>query len=477
MKKSPQSSWLDNLIMFVSPRIGLQRQIAKFSYDALTSNRLHRKRTGLVGTGDTQLTVVALDKAREICRDLCRNNPLIKGLLLMEANGVVGSSTQIQARTEDEEWNRAAEQLWQEQAVNQTIDVTGRFNFHEFLQKAFLSYRRDGDFFVLFTDAGLQGVEGECCGTPTGLGSLQNFTVTNGVAVSNSTKKVIGYYIGTPNTWGYIKPDSYQKYLAENVCHVFSPDRFSQSRGEPALISSIEYIDLLDSYISAELVAAKVAACFSTFVTSKDNAAVPAPYTGGISSEGKDTDTGQRLEKLNPGSINYLEPGELITAVSATRPPSAFDSFVIRLFMLITRPLCLPYALALGDYSQATYMNMRAALMEVHQNWSVQQDFLVRPLARRIWNYYIAKWVASGDLSDRTDKFAAEVIGKKWPYIDPTRDAAADDQNLKLGVTTRAAICARQGHEWKDTLDQRKREEDYIKELGIELGPPQKGVV
>jgi len=467
---------IDGVVGVLFPKNAFYRKAFRFSYEALDGSRTRKKRTGLGGTGDTHLTAVALDSAREICRELCRNNPLVKGLLQTEANSVIGSATQIQARTGDEDWNRDAEDLWREEMVDQPCDVSGRFNFHAFLRKAFGSYRRDGDFLILLTDDGLQGIEGECCGTPTALGSPQSFTVTNGIAVSNETKKVIGYYIGKASKWGYIESNSYQKYLAENVIHVFNPERFSQSRGEPALISAIDFIDKLCGYIDAELVAAKVNACFSVFVTAKDKEAIPAPYTGGVSSTGEDTESKEKLQKLVPAMVWYGEPGEDVKPIGQVRPATAFDPFVMRMLTFIGRPLCIPLCLVTLDFSGATYMSTRVALGAAHDNWITEQSIVVKPIVRRIWLWKVQQWIADGKLPQREDWNKHEIICKRWEYVDPSREAQADELDLANGTTTRTGICARKGLEFKDIIQQRAKEDQLIKDLGLELHPKEQKV-
>ena len=56
-----------------------------------------------------------------------RNNPLVKGLLLTEADDVVGTQTQIQARSKSKAWNAKVEALFKAEMVDQPSDVTGRF--------------------------------------------------------------------------------------------------------------------------------------------------------------------------------------------------------------------------------------------------------------------------------------------------------------------------------------------------------------
>ncbi|GAF90139.1 unnamed protein product, partial [marine sediment metagenome] len=261
------SERIDSVVGIFSPKTAYNRKMYRFSYDAIDSHRLRKKRLGLGGSGDKQLTETNLYKLREVNREMLRNNPLVNGLLKIERNGVIGSGVKIQARTEDDVLNAEIELAFKEQMLDKSCDVTGRFNFNQYLRKYFLSYRRDGDILTIFGDDMLQAIEGEQCGTPWGHAKAKHFDTVNGIAYSKKTGAIVGYYIGRADKFGYIKGNEYSQYKAGNVHHCFDSERFSQSRGEPVLTPSINWIDTLCDYVDAELVAAKVNACFSMFIS------------------------------------------------------------------------------------------------------------------------------------------------------------------------------------------------------------------
>lgn len=477
------SERLDSVVGILSPQAAVKRKYARFFYDAVdTSDRLNKKRSGLGGTADTHLDEHSLWKQREICRDLDRNNPLVSGLLETECDGVVGNGVAIQARslnadgqTQDTGWNETAEALWRAEMLERPCDVTNRFNFNQYLWNMFYSYRRDGDMATIYTGDGLQAVEGEQIGTPFGQKDAENFVVVNGIAYSKKTNKVIGYYVGKPHSSGfYIEQNSIKKYTADNVHFHFNPRRFSQSRGQPALTPSIKYIDYLCGYIDAELVAAKINACFSVFITKKTpETGYPTPYTKGVSSSGKTSDLAQ-LEKIEPGMISYGEPGEDVKGVGMGRPSSEFDPFVTKMLTLIGRPLCIPLMLITLDFSGATFMNARIAYQKVQGKWIKEQTFIIKPFASRTWNLKIAQWIAEKKLPAKDTAFSHEVICNRWPYVDPYKEAIADEQELKNGTTTRTRIAARKGEDFEDIIDERKREDNYIAAQKVALDPTAK---
>jgi len=456
---------VDSLVGIVSPRAAYRRKQYRFAYEALDSHRTRTKRSGLGGTGDSHLTETNLYNLREIHRELMRNNPIVKGLLRMETDQLIGEGPIIQSKTDDKGWNDASETLWAEEMVEKPCDLTGRLNVNECIKNSFFAYRRDGDSAVIFLDDKLQLIEGDQIGTPFGRKKETDlFKVVNGIAFDNNGP-LIGYYIGQPSLYGYIKPEDYKKYLAEQVHFIFDPERSSQSRGEPALTSSIKYIDHLTKYVDAELVAAVVNACFVMFISRREPK-LPTPYTKGISSTGYDTDN-NRLEKLEPGSILYGEEGEDAKGIGNVRPGEVFDPFVNKMLAFIGRPLCIPLMLITLDFSGATFMNARIAYQPAQLKWRIEQKNRVVPLVSKIWRWFITRKIAEKALTQRDDAFRFSVICNRWPYVDPYKESMADKQQLENKTTTRTRIAARQGDDFEDLADEREREEKILEEKGL----------
>jgi len=457
------SERFDDVVGIVSPRAAYKRRAYRYAYDAIDKSRLRKKREGPAGTGDIHLTEYALCELRERMRDLGRNNGLVKGLLKTERDGVIGSTTMIQARTGDEGWNAQAEAAFKAEMVDMPCDVTGRFNFHKILRESYLSYRRDGDIICIALPDTLQMCEGEQLGTPFGKTEGEHFTITNGIAFSKKTKRVIGYYIGKPHESGYyIDPSTYKQYRADRVHHMFNSDRFSYSRGEPALTSVINSIDTLTGYIDAELVAAKVNACFSMFISRKDGFDPQTPFTKGAEPSGYDKDTDIRLEKMEPGTIMYGEDGESAMGIGQKRPGSLFDPFVLRMLSIIARPLCMPLMLVTLDFSGATFMNARIAYQKVQDAWIDEQNTGVKPFGSWIWRWFIDRMITQKVLTDVKDKYRHEVVCNRWPYVNPFQEGKADEIQLNNKTTTRTIICARQGYEFTDIVDQLAKEEELL---------------
>ena len=471
------SKRLDGPIGVISPRRARDRQAQRFAYDVLDQHRLRRKRSTARRGGDQDLSETTLDSLRQIARDLSCNNPLVKGLFRKLATNVVGTSTRIQIKTEDDGWNEQAEAAIKAEMIDSPCDVTGRLNLHALLYKSYYRYAQDGDCFIVLTDDGPQAIQGEQCGTPYGSNVVEaeHYTVTNGVAFSKKTGKLIGYFIGKPNKWGYIQGDSYKRYEPADVHHIVNLERFDHSRGEPMLTSAVSIIDQLFGYIDAELVAAKVNACFPMIAKTFDAKGFSGALGTLMSESGanQQDDYDRNKIKIEPGMMLDASPGEGYEALGATRPSQQFDSFTMRMLMFVGSPMCLPLMLTTGDFSHATFMNARFAYNEARAFWRDEQELVMRQLVRRLILWKLRDLIDRGELADRDDWNKNRIYLKRWPYVDPFREAQANKLLLENDITNRTDIVAAQdGRDWYEEIwKQRVKEEEIIAESGVKIAP------
>jgi lambda family phage portal protein len=456
---------------------GFSRAISQFAaaYDILAGDRSRRGLLrSLTGTGDTHLTEQALSDLRETARDASRNDPIVRGLLASYAEGIVGTEVKIEARTADEAWNTAREDAWQRTMVDRPCEITGRFNFPQSVFLAIMSFSRDGDFFVIFREDGVMLCEGEQCGSPSGIKvDGETFRVVNGVAIEKTTGRVIGYYIGAPNRWGYILPTGYVKHPAHEVHHVFDPDRISYSRGEPLLTPSINFFDKGLRYFDAELVTSCVQACQGVAITHEaPESILPSPAALKANSELNAEDDMKRFT-MSPGMVWELDPGEGVNAIGATRPTTVFGEFMNKVLMIAGRSAGMPLMLITQDLSGATFMNARIALMLAQERWKKVQEFVVKPLVRRWYLWQTARDIAAdpGLRPAPKDWARHEIFCRRWPYVDPEKEAKADEIDLRNGTTSRTFICARTGRDYRDVVKEMVRERKIEQEEGWSAPP------
>ena len=456
---------------------GFRAAVSNFakSYDILGGDRT---RKGLVktltGTGDSHLDEQALSDLRETARDAARNDSIVSGLLESYAEGIVGTELRVECRSGDSRWNEAREALWRQRMVEQPCEITGRFNFPQAVFLAVLSFARDGDFFIVFKDDGVWLVEGEQVGTPHGVTAGERFDVTNGVATVKGNGRVLGYYIGRPDKWGFIRSTAYTKYTADRVHHVWDPSRISYSRGEPLLTASIQWFDKFARYGDAELVTAVVQACQGVFIAKKaPESMLPSPASLTANSDSSvNTDDDLKRFKMSPGMVWEGDPGDTVTNIGATRPTSVFGEFMGKCLTIAGRAAGMPLMLITQDLSGATFMNARIAMQMAQERWLKVQTYVVKPLASRWWLWQTQRDIDSGELAPApADWTRHEVVCRRWPYVNPQQEAIADEKNLANGTTTRTRICARGGVDFRDLVKEKVRESEIETEEGI---PPTK---
>jgi lambda family phage portal protein len=480
-ERNRQAALQSHIFDQVASRRGFQRSVSQFaaSYDILGGDRSRKGYVrSLIGTGDVHLTEQALSDLREVARDASRNDPVIKGLLETYAEGIVGTELPIQARSSDEQWNKNREAAWKETMLDKPCDNTGRFSFPHCIFLALLSFSRDGDFFILFREEGPQLIEGERVGSPSGLKmGGETFDVNNGVATEKTTGRVIGYYVGTPNRWGYIEAANYARHTANEVHQIFDPDRVSYTRGEPLLTPSMQWFDKFGRYADAELVTSCVQACQGIAIKHKaGESLLPGAMPQKDNAEVNTEDKLKRFQ-MAPGMVWDLDPDADVANIGATRPTTVFGEFMNKVLTIAGRAAGMPLMLVTQDLSGATFMNARVAMQFAQERWRKVQAFVVSPLASR---WYL--WQTERDIAADKELRPApkdwrlhEVMCRRWPYVDPEKEAKADEIELRNGTTSRTFICARSGRDYRDVVRERVKDAAIEADEGLQpdADPPQ----
>jgi capsid protein len=145
----------------------------------------------------------------------------------------------------------------------------------------------------------------------------------------------------------------------------------------------------------------------------------------------------------------------------------------------------MPLVMVTGDFSGATFMNMRIAYQKAQDNWKGEQYESLVPLGRRTWKWHIDRNIADGNLDiswlpNPNQKYRVDPIPRVWPYVDPEKEANANKIQLENRTTTRKEICAGEGRESDEVSAQLDKENAAIPPIvppapaKTENGPPEK---
>lgn len=436
-----------------------------------------------------------LPDLRERSRDLIRNDTHASGMVGTWVENVVGTGLMPQSLIDGDavgvtpeqvqEFSRAAEKAFARWAKR--CDTTGLLSFGEFQALTMRQVFENGEAFALPRPdptnkpyaLRLQLVESDRVDTP--LDKVSDLSLRMGIKVGDLGQR-LGYWIKKThpgdiarlgkgwktNDFVFVPHDSDG---VQNVFHLYQMTRPDQSRGVPFLAPALLVYKQLQQYMKAELISAKVAACYALYVTTPD------PL--GTASTGATTDAkGTLTATIEPGSIKHLSPGQAIVEANPSRPNQQFDMFVKRLLRACGSTIGMPYEQVSSDYSQTNYSSGRMALTEVrkiyrkHQQWLAEK--FLQPIYERVLleAFLLGELPAVRDFEERFEDYAkVRWVGPGWSWVDPAKEVDATMTSIQGGLSTLSEECSQRGLHWDDVLQQRAREIARAKELGVELGP------
>jgi len=227
----------------------------------------------------------------------------------------------------------------------------------------------------------------------------------------------------------------------------------------------------LSSFLEASLIKERVSCCFSMFISKDD------PYSAALQ-RADATRSGQRINEIEPGMVEYLSPGETVQFGNPTNVGNTFDPFVERHLRAIGASLGLPLELVTNDFSKTNYSSARAALLESRRMFKRHQQYLSSRFCQPIYEMLIEEAWLKGEIpfvdfdQSRMELTKTRWIPPGWAWVDPLKEAQASAAAIDLGVSTLAEEAASQGRDWEELLEQRSIEKRKIQEMEAEFGIP-----
>ncbi len=515
--KRPRPTILDRFIGWLSPHAGFERArwraytaASRSVVDAVASDRLRSEWTNKIRDADA--AHANRDHIRNVVRDVVLQNPFASGAVDRIVANVVGRGIRPQCRlradTPDSRpadppsgwrpvseaqaaaFQTAAETLFSEFA--EAADVRGQLNFYGLQEVVQRQLINDGESLVHLprlktpgrpTTFGLDLIEVDRLGTP--LGKSLDKNVRDGVEIDPATGQPVAYWLRDTHP-GDTKALSMGKYTRvprftdagqPQILHLYYHRRPGQTRGISEFTPALSIVEDLHRYWEAEIVAARVAACYTAFVES--------PAAWNIQQHAGDTNTaGQREEEMEPGKIWYGQPGEKITFGNPQRPNAQLGQFTEILLRALGVALGLPYELIALNFSTTTYSSSRTSALEARRTFQSRQAYLTSCLCRHIWELVVREGILTGRLgapgfaARPRDYLAAYWIAPAWGWVDPVKEETAARESIAGYLSTHSDELAAQGRDLDNTLEQVSREHKKLKTLGLPspwdaVAPPQ----
>lgn len=439
-------------------------------------------------------------------RQLIRDDSYAKGISRAYRRNVVGTGITPRSAAVDSQrqpltaFNEQADILFHDWSNNpRRVDMERRRTFGDVQAHVIREFVAVGEAFVILTvrmdpmtgrgDLVLQLVESEQldrykisgCDPVTG----EEHEVRGGVEVDRfgaavaywiyerHPNDIIGLTRPTPMTLESIR------IPADRVCHIFDPERVRQTRGVTPLHASMRKLRDLSEFDYANLQAARAEACIGVLITTAtgDGQIGLNQSTDDGAAQRQDADGNDELS-FQPIMSARLAEGEDVKPFTPSRPGGSYEPFMQANVKAISAGAGVSYEQTTRDFTRGTYSSQRQGMLEDQREFEPLQQILINHLCIPVRELFIELQVLNGHLSApgyhrlRDNYNYAEWQPPAWPWVDPEKEANADEKNLALGVETRQAICHRRGTDWREVARQRAVESAYERELATQYGNP-----
>lgn len=505
---------VDSAIYQVAPTWGAQRmairqkwRIAKkreavlnAAWQGADSGRLYGDRwnTSLLSP-DSELEQ-DLDGLRRHCEDLYRNNTIAHGAVEGRVSNEVGTGILPQGRVTaddgaaDEDTAKAINgrledvvRRWSECGVDRT-GLHSLTQVEKLVDRNFAIY---GEAFVALADRGgadrpiplvLDVIHPLRVETPPDMAADEN--VRMGIKY-DSNGRVIGYYVRRSHPYDTVCVDVDYDYIPRfddagqpRMLHVFDPLFSGQSRGLPWMAAAVNRLKDAEDVVEFTIISMQIEACFTAFVKPGDNGV--SPHDRARATSNSTDSSGNRLEEVRPGAIEYLNQGEDVEFGNPQRPGGTFLPMIEFTLRSIAACLNYPYELLANNFYRTTFSSGRLAMMVGRLGFNMRRQTLIEKLLVPIWKRVVWESVLVGELDGlvRSEVYAARphvYERHTWQakrgviHINPEQEVKAHAKELETDTNTLADIYAESGLDWEDRLRQRFTERSAKVKQDVEL--------
>lgn len=486
MAEERKRSFLDDAIAWLAPQTACKREAWRQQYenmrgyDAAGSGRLNAN-WRVANEAAEYTDRPARDTIRARARDLERNSDMANGILSAFNRNVVGHGFKLQATTGDEELNKLIEKEWNEWTKKRFCDVTGQQSFNSLIRMAVRRKKVDGGMLFLKCYSGhgkipfqLQALEVDELSSTQYTPKNPKNKVIGGVELDKSNKPV-GYWIDhyQLDGWSISEPTYYD---AKRIIFLWQKNRPSQVREMSDFAPTLTRIRDSNEFITAVSVKERIAACLAVFIKKL------LPTGGGFggralvqNEEGKLSYSGKML---SPGMIQELNPGDEIQVVDPKGSYGEAEGMLKIEQRLVAAAHGLSYEAISRDMSGVNYSSARQSSIEDALTISEDVDLIIEVMDEIYETFIISGYLAGvfnmPGLFDSRDKklgyFSHKWVASPKPWIDPMKEANANKVALQTAQKTYAQICAEQGYDWREQLDEIAQIKAYAQKLGIDIG-------
>lgn len=463
---------LDRVVGWVSPQAGIARHFARKklerAYEAASPRDSWRpRRAGASANADHLADAKTL---RNKARALVQNVPYCTAALNGLTSKTIGTGIMPRATgSEKDKLNK----LFSDWA--KVCDADGRFDYFGMQKAAYAAMEQDGEVLVrlrrrrptdnLPVPLQLQLLEIDWLDADR-MGTNNGNQIINGIEY-DALGAVAAYYLwdqhpGDTTLMRGRKAQS-SRVPAQNIIHLYNPERPGQGRGFTRFAPVIARVRDLQLYEDAELarknLETRLSVLASGDTSQMDN---PASHGDGGMVQGQGA---RDLGELGGGSIFGMPAGMNFTVVEPKVAPG-YVEYVKFALHLIASGLGVPYEMLTGDMNEVNFSSARVRLLDFRDAVKQMQWLILIPkLLIPIHEAFVDAAYLAGKVRNRD--MTVDFSPPKWDYVNPEQDVKADLTEIGAGLSTFSEKLRQRGYDPAVVFAEWKADFDKLTELGI----------
>ncbi|MDR0672508.1 MAG: phage portal protein [Zoogloeaceae bacterium] len=414
------------------------------------------------GSGPTEAILPRLSTLRNRARDAVRNNPHAQSAISSLVSNTIGTGITPRPRHPDADIRARLIELWDEWTAE--ADADGRTDFYGLQALVARAMFESGECFVrlchrpmaddLSVPLQLQALEADFVPVSKNEIGKDGNIVRAGIEFDRRGQRV-AYWIYRQHPGDNIPGASVDalRVPADEILHIFEPQRPGQIRGVPLLATVLAKMKTLDDFDDAVLFRQEVANLFAGFIRKPVPEDAQIDPTTGLQAT-FDRDGSTPMTGIEPGSMQELLPGEEVEFSDPPDAGNAYPDFMRQQSMAIAAGMGLPFELLTGDLRGVNDRVIRVVLNEFHRKieqrqWGVFIHQLCRP-ARAAWldAAVLAGAIALPDYQNQRRAYLKTRWSPQgWAYIHPVQDVQATLLRIRSGLTSRSEAVLREGYD------------------------------
>lgn len=401
-----------------------------------------------------------LTTLRDRSRAAKRNDGYAHGAIETLVNEIIGTGIKPMSVAADAGFRAELQSLWTE--WTDESDADGQLDFYGQQAQAVRAWKEGGESFTrlrprlpgdgLTVPLQIQILEPELCPH-----WYSDFTKRTRAAIEFSPIGRRNAYYFHPSRPELDDWDTSQmvRIPATSICHLYDPLRPGQLRGLPLLTPALITLNEIDKLEDAVLLRQQLSNMYMSFLT-RPQTIGDGSTTNPLTGDDIDRDIDARpIYGMEPGTTQELDPGEEFKFSDPPDPPQTLPDFMRLQMMRVAAGTRVPYEILTGDLSKVNDRTVRVILQTFRrqlQRW--QHQHVVYQFCRPVWAAFMDRVFLSGALSipleyldDPRPWARVKWVPQGWPYIHPLQDVQAKKEEIRSGLTSRAAAVSEKGED------------------------------